>query len=280
MRFEGSDELTIIAHRGQDPTLVRAGPRLPLAGESVTARVVHTGRSARLNLHDERSGGVADIAHRSKVNMTVGAPVVVDGALWGAMTASWTGQDWRAPTPWSASPSSPNRSTEQSPTPTAAKLMASRARALTAGDDAPAGRTRPPRPSAAAPGPYDRHPEARVASTARGRAARGVAARRGAGSRRARQRGASRAGPRDPPVRAHERRSPWRRRQPRLAARPSDREGRHDVTATRLPPEVKGSVHFVAADVLDQRRQAAAVNLPLKAPTFRFDQIARRRSPR
>jgi transcriptional regulator with GAF, ATPase, and Fis domain len=25
--------------------------------------------------------------------MTVGAPIVVDGALWGVMTASWTGQD-------------------------------------------------------------------------------------------------------------------------------------------------------------------------------------------
>ena len=45
VRFEGSDEITIIAHRGQDPTFVRAGLRLPLDGESVTARVLHTGRS-------------------------------------------------------------------------------------------------------------------------------------------------------------------------------------------------------------------------------------------
>ena len=50
MRAEGSDEITIVAHRGQDPALVRAGMRVPLDGESVTARVLRTGSSARLNL--------------------------------------------------------------------------------------------------------------------------------------------------------------------------------------------------------------------------------------
>ena len=49
MRSERSDEITIVAHRGQDPALVRAGMRLPLDGESVTARVLRTGRSARFN---------------------------------------------------------------------------------------------------------------------------------------------------------------------------------------------------------------------------------------
>jgi PAS domain S-box-containing protein len=137
MRFEGSDEITIIAHRGQDPTLVRAGLRLPLDGESVTARVLHTGRSARLNVYDERSGTIADIAHRSEVNMTVGAPIVVDGALWGVMTASWTGQD----VPPSDAEERLAEFAELVHTAIANadsrdQLMASRARVLTAGDDA------------------------------------------------------------------------------------------------------------------------------------------------
>jgi signal transduction histidine kinase len=137
MRFEGPDEITIIAHRGQDPTLVRAGLRLPLDGESVTARVLQTGRSARLNLYHERSGTIADIAHRSEVNMTVGAPIVVDGALWGVMTASWTGQDQ----PPSDAEERLAEFAELVDTAIANadsrdQLMASRARVLTAGDDA------------------------------------------------------------------------------------------------------------------------------------------------
>ena len=67
--------------------------RLPLDGDSVTTRVRASGRSARLNLYEERSGTIAAIAHGSQVNMTVGAPIVVEGALWGVMTASWTGED-------------------------------------------------------------------------------------------------------------------------------------------------------------------------------------------
>jgi PAS domain S-box-containing protein len=137
MRFEGFDEITIIAHRGQDPTLVRAGLRLPLDGESVTARVRHTGRSARLNRYDERSGTIAGIARSSEVNMTVGAPIVVEGALWGVITASWTGQD---PAPSDAE----ERLAEFAELVDTAianadsrdQLMASRARVLTAGDDA------------------------------------------------------------------------------------------------------------------------------------------------
>jgi signal transduction histidine kinase len=92
MRSEGSQEIAILAQRGQDPAVVRPGTRLPLDGDSVTARVLRTGRSARLDRYDQRRGTIADIAHRSKVSVTVGAPIVVEGARWGVITASWEEQ--------------------------------------------------------------------------------------------------------------------------------------------------------------------------------------------
>jgi signal transduction histidine kinase len=69
--------------------------------------------------------------------MTVGAPIVVDGALWGVMTASWTGQDL----PPSDAEERLAEFAELVDTAIANadsrdQLMASRARVLTAGDDA------------------------------------------------------------------------------------------------------------------------------------------------
>jgi signal transduction histidine kinase len=137
MRSETAQEVTILAHRGQDPAVVRAGMCVPLDGDSVTARVLRTGRSARINHSEERSGTIAEIAHRSNVNLTVGAPIVVEGRLWGVITASWEGQDLP---PVDAE----ERLTEFAQLLDTAianadsrdQLTASRARVLTAGDEA------------------------------------------------------------------------------------------------------------------------------------------------
>ena len=92
-RYENEHEISVLAIRGQSPEILRAGVRLPLDGDSVNARILRTGRSARLNFADEGSGSVAEILRRDNVNATVGAPIVVDGALWGMIGASWRGDD-------------------------------------------------------------------------------------------------------------------------------------------------------------------------------------------
>ena len=137
MRAEGVNEVTIVAHRGQDPALVRTGMRLALDGESVTARVLRSGRSARLNRYEEGAGAIAGIARRSNVAATVGAPVTVEGRLWGVITASWDGHD-RSPA------DAEERLTQFAGLLDTAianadsrdQLNASRARVLTAGDEA------------------------------------------------------------------------------------------------------------------------------------------------
>ncbi|HWH98325.1 MAG TPA: GAF domain-containing sensor histidine kinase, partial [Pseudolysinimonas sp.] len=64
-----------------------------LDGDSVNACILRTGRSARLNFAEEGSGSIAGVLRRDDVNATVGAPIVVDGALWGMIGASWRGDD-------------------------------------------------------------------------------------------------------------------------------------------------------------------------------------------
>ena len=92
-RYENEHEISVLAIRGQSPEILRAGMRLPLDGDSVNARILRTGRSARLNFAEEGSGGIAAVLRRDDVNATVGAPIVVDGALWGMIGASWRGDD-------------------------------------------------------------------------------------------------------------------------------------------------------------------------------------------
>ena len=92
-RYENEHEISVLAIRGQSPEILRAGVRLPLDGDSVNARILRTGRSARLNFAEEGSGSVAEVLRRDNVNATVGAPIVVDGALWGMIGASWRGDD-------------------------------------------------------------------------------------------------------------------------------------------------------------------------------------------
>ena len=55
-RYENEHEISVLAIRGQSPEIVRTGVRLPLDGDSVNARILRTGRSARLNFAEAGSG--------------------------------------------------------------------------------------------------------------------------------------------------------------------------------------------------------------------------------
>jgi signal transduction histidine kinase len=89
MRYESSQEATIVAQRGQDPSIVRTGMRISLEGDSVAARVLRSGRSARINHLEEGHGDLADLVRRTNVDVTIGAPITVENRLWGVIAASW-----------------------------------------------------------------------------------------------------------------------------------------------------------------------------------------------
>ena len=209
---------TIVAQRGQDPAIVRAGMRLPLDGDSVTARVLRTRPlgAAQFLRGEGRHHRRHRAAHRTSTRRS-GRRSRSRAGCGACSTASWEGQD----VPPVDAEERLAEFAELLDTAIANadsrdQLTASRARVLTAGDEA---RRRVVR---------DLHDGAqqRLVHTivtlklaqralSDGHGAGGVAARRGARSRRAGQRRASRAGPRDPPCGPDARRSPGRCQQPR-----------------------------------------------------------------
>ncbi len=135
VRAENADDGLVVASAGLDPAIVRVGLRLPLAGDSVTARVLRTGRSARMNIRQEGHGAIAEIARRAHVLTTIGAPITVEGRVWGMIIVAWG-----EPPPGDAEERlvkfAELLATAIANADSRDQLTASRARVLTAGDDA------------------------------------------------------------------------------------------------------------------------------------------------
>ena len=64
---------------------------MPLGGQNVATLVAETGRPARLDDYANASGPLAEWARREGVCSIVGAPVIVDGRLWGVMSVAKRG---------------------------------------------------------------------------------------------------------------------------------------------------------------------------------------------
>jgi signal transduction histidine kinase len=63
------------------------------SGESLTELVLRTGRPARIDGYANATGPTAARARQSGMRHTAGAPIVVDGRLWGVMAAASTRPD-------------------------------------------------------------------------------------------------------------------------------------------------------------------------------------------
>jgi PAS domain S-box-containing protein len=87
-RYEPDEAVIVVA---QDP------PRLPTRvsheAQNIVATVRRTARSARIEHFEEAHRTIADLARTRGVCASVGAPIVVDGRLWGVIIASWLGDE-------------------------------------------------------------------------------------------------------------------------------------------------------------------------------------------
>jgi signal transduction histidine kinase len=88
LRYEPDARATILALETDLEVGVSVGARLPLDGESATAVVFRTGRASRWDSLEGAAGGITDIARKADMRSSVGAPIVVEGRLWGAVVAS------------------------------------------------------------------------------------------------------------------------------------------------------------------------------------------------
>ena len=87
MRYEDDGTATILATLGDSGYEV--GARIGLDGESVTAKVRHSGRTARIDDFLRAVGPIPERLSAHGIRSGVGAPIVVEGRLWGVMTCGW-----------------------------------------------------------------------------------------------------------------------------------------------------------------------------------------------
>ena len=89
-RYEPDGEATVIGAWGEHPHPFEAGTRWPLDGPTICARVLETGRPARIEDFGGVPGTIAGAARETGIRACAGAPIIVDGRLWGAMSADST----------------------------------------------------------------------------------------------------------------------------------------------------------------------------------------------
>lgn len=90
VRCEPDGTVTTMARWGMDIEDVPIGGRSRPEEPLVTARVLSTGRPARIVSYDDVPGPTAALIRRLGITSSVGSPIVVEGALWGAMVVSST----------------------------------------------------------------------------------------------------------------------------------------------------------------------------------------------
>jgi signal transduction histidine kinase len=84
----GGLNLTVAGWSLRD-THVPTGTCLPLQGESINAVIRSTGEPQRFDGYDDAEGELAAVIRNRGISSEVGAPVVVDGQVWGALIAGW-----------------------------------------------------------------------------------------------------------------------------------------------------------------------------------------------
>ena len=80
--------MTVLAVYGTHPDSFAPGSRWPLDGPSMSAEVLRTGRPSRIEDYTDLSGSLAAEARDQGFNKVAGAPIIVDGRVWGVISTS------------------------------------------------------------------------------------------------------------------------------------------------------------------------------------------------
>jgi signal transduction histidine kinase len=128
---------TIASWSGDGGPILPIGSRFPLDGESVAARIFETAAPARIDSYAEAEGEAVDLARRLRVRSTVGAPILVQGELWGALNAATRGvEPWAENAETRIAAFTELVATAIANAESSAELAASRRRIVAASDDA------------------------------------------------------------------------------------------------------------------------------------------------
>ena len=89
LRYEPDNTATFIAARSDAGVEVPPGTQNTLDGQSVSGAVWRSGHPVRLDSFEGAPGPIAEVVSRLGVRSAAGAPIVVEGRLWGVMAAAW-----------------------------------------------------------------------------------------------------------------------------------------------------------------------------------------------
>jgi signal transduction histidine kinase len=135
-RYEPDATVTVVALETDADLGVRVGARIPLDGEGAMGAVFRTGRASRQEGFESATGTLADIARKGRARSSVGAPIVVEGRLWGVVVTSSRSAALPADTERRLVDFTELVAMAIANADGRAQLDASRVRLLTAGDDA------------------------------------------------------------------------------------------------------------------------------------------------
>jgi signal transduction histidine kinase len=138
LRYQADGGSIVLATRNERGSeMMEVGKRFPYEAESVAAMVLRTGRTARMDSHDNAPGPVAEYIRRLGLRSGVGAPIVVDGRLWGvAIVGSFRPEPLPPDTEERVADFADLVATAIANAETRSQLTASRTRIVAAADDA------------------------------------------------------------------------------------------------------------------------------------------------
>ena len=90
-RYDAGEVMTVVALRIEGSDAPPTSHRTPLGGRNVATLVFRTGRPARMDDISQASGPGGDVLRRLGIRSGVGAPVTVEGRLWGVIFAASAG---------------------------------------------------------------------------------------------------------------------------------------------------------------------------------------------
>ncbi len=136
-RYEPDNTITVLASSGSAALQLAVGTRVPLGGNNPPTLVARTGRRARVDAFSKSSNGLDTLADEHGVTAALGEPIIVNGRLWGVLGAATTSS---VPLPANIDDSLASFTQLVSSAVANAEahrqLVASRARIVTAGDNA------------------------------------------------------------------------------------------------------------------------------------------------
>jgi len=138
IRYERTESAVVVgAWAAHGAPAFPVGERIPVDGETVTAKLLRTGRTQRVDDYNDVAGELAARLRDAGIRSVIGAPIKVSGQLWGGIMAT-------SAQPASFPPGTDERIGNFAELVTAAlanvdareQLAASRARLVAAGDEA------------------------------------------------------------------------------------------------------------------------------------------------